>query len=94
MTATADPQFMVDFGCTGNLIRKDMRDHFRDVYSTRKKVLMQAGGSPITTEGQGHIGSFNIDILKSAAKNLLNGGQSVKGGRQLVTSEGYWRSRL
>lgn len=87
MAATAEPRFMIDSGCTGNLIREDMRGHAEDVDSTRKKVFRQADGSPITTEGQGRIGSFNVDILKSAAKNLLGGGQLVKGGRQLVMDE-------
>ena len=87
MVASPEPRFLVDSGCTGNLIREDMKVHAQDVDLTRKKVFRQADGSPITTEGQGLIGSFNVDILKSAAKNLLGGGQLVRGGRQLVMDE-------
>ena len=87
MVACPEPLFMIDSGCTGALIREDMRCHAQNVDSTHKKVFRQADGSPITTEGQGRIGSFKVDILKSAAKNLLGGGQLVKGGKQLVMDE-------
>ena len=70
---------MVDSGWTGALIRGDMQKHAGDVDFSQKKVFRQADGSPITTESQGRIGG--------AAKNLLGGGQSVKGGRQLVMDE-------
>ena len=87
MVASPEPRFMVDSGCTGALIRGDMQKHAGDVDFSQKKVFRQADGSPITTEGQGRIGAFKVDILRGAAKNLLGGGQLVKGGRQLVMDE-------